>query len=271
MSLRKASYLGRDKKTGWRMFRYDANGKIEGFMILKNAVRLVSALRSYGVYFKDEYDGIFLTRNLLEWKDRLILDERLFEVKDVEELLNGSDSIGFYVGKLAKVIPPKNSGLQTSSRSGFYDSRDQVREFLVSNIDGNNLTRDDDSTRADHCVMYDNPDYSLLKEFSGIDDPVDGIFVVGIPNSVPVADSDHTVISHDENVPVLVYTMDKVGVSGARLQGKMESELRCVCDSDSVRTGSMHVHLERRGERKIRVGSSFMYSTEFVFKFSRDV
>jgi hypothetical protein len=269
MNMHKASYVGRDKKTGWRMFRYDANGKTEGFMILKNAVRLVSAIRPYGIYFGGEYDGVFLTKNLLEWKDRLILDERLFEVGDVEELLDGSGSIGFYVGKLTEVIPPKDRSAQVSSNSGISDSRDQVREFLISNLDCNSITRDDGSTKADYCIMFDNPDYSLLKEFSAADDPVDGIFAIDIPNSVPLVDSDYTVYGYDEYVPILIYTIDKEGVSGARLQGKMESGIRRVCDSDSARAGPMHVYLERRGDRRTRIGSRTLYTAEFVFSFKR--
>jgi hypothetical protein len=269
MNLHKTSYVGRDKKTGWRMFRYDANGKIEGFMILKNAVGLVSAVRPHGVYFSDEYDGVFLTKNLLEWKDRLVLDERLFEVRDVGELLDGSDSIGFYVGKLAEVIPSEDKSAFASPSSGIFDSRGQVKGFLMSNLDCNNITRDDDSTKADYCVMYDNPDYSLVKEFSAPIDSVDGIFAIGIPNSVPLIDGDHTVYGYDECVPILIYTIDKVGVSGSRLQGKMEAELRRACDSDSARAGSMHVYLEKCVERKTRMGSNFTYSTEFILKFSR--
>jgi hypothetical protein len=270
MNLHKASYVGRDKKTGWRMFRYDVIGKIEGFMILKNAVRLVSAVRPYGVYFSDEYDGVFLTKILLEWKDRLILDEGLFEVRDVEALLDGSDSIGFYVGKLAEVITSEDRSARVPSSSRISDSRDLTREFLISNLDCNNITKDDKFTKANYCIMYDNPDYSLVKEFSAPNDSVDGIFVIGIPNSEPVIDSDHTVIGYDEHVPVLVYTIDKVGVSGERLQGKMKFELRRVCDSDSARASSMHVYLERYGDGRTRIGSKTLYTTEFVFSFSRN-
>jgi hypothetical protein len=101
------------------------------------------------------------------------------------------------------------------------------------------------------------------------DDPVDGIFAISIPNSVPLVDSDHTVYGYDEHVPILIYTIDKVGASGARLQGKMEAELRRICDSDSARAGPMHVYLERHGDRKTRIGSKTLYTAEFVFTFSR--
>lgn len=270
MNLYRASYIRRDKKTGWRMFRYDASDQIEGFLILKNAVRLVSTVRSYGVYFSDEYDGVFLTKNLLGWKDRLMLDERLFEVRDVEEVLEGSNSIGFYIGKLAKIIKSKGRRACAPSNNKISDSRDHVREFLISKLNWNNITRDDGSTKADCCIMYDNPEYSLFKEFNAAVDSVDGIFAIGIPNSVPLINSDHTVYGYDDHVPIVIYTIDKVGVSGARLQGRMESELRRVCDTDDARAGPMHVHLERRSDRRTRIGSKTLYTTEFVFSFQRN-
>jgi len=264
--IEKASYVGRDEETGWRLFRYDSKSSIKGIMVLKAAPRFVATASSVGIHFRDEYDGILLTSDLVEWKDRLLWKKKLYEVRDVDDRLDGYDSVGYRIGGFVERVITRADG-KASSPVRIVDARGQVRDFLVACLGDDNITIDDGDTKAPYCVMYMNPDYPIIKEFQASQDPVDGIYAVDISEAVPSLNSDHEIYGYTEHVPISIYTTDKVGVTGTRLQSKMESELMRACEKNLI--NQCHVRLERRSYTQRRLGSIIVYHTEFVLKYWR--
>jgi len=93
----------RDPVTGWRKKSYDKKVSIKGIMILKGAVELIAAA---GIYIPPEYDAVLLTDDSIEDMDRLWWKGKSYEVKNVEERVDGYDfsySIAFVAERILDV------------------------------------------------------------------------------------------------------------------------------------------------------------------------
>lgn len=147
------------------------------------------------------------------------------------------------------------------------DARKQTKTFLDTYLTNANLLKDDDVTQVVFVVIYAFPDYPLLREFRAISGvAVDLIYAIGDPNSTPLLGHDQIPHGYMEHVPIYTFCIDKTGITGTKLKWKAEAELRRICETQS--TGSQRA-VERRGDNDKRLGSTILYSSEFVLKYRR--
>jgi hypothetical protein len=264
--VQKAAYGGRDLETGWRRFEYKEQSCINGIMVPKNAPRLVGTARSSGICIDDEFDGLVLTVDALGWKDRVLWKGRLYEVASVEERLDRY-SFEYRIGNLIELRGKAGEECALFSEK-VANAQNQVRTFLAVHLNADNITKDNGSEKAVYCVIYADPNYSVLQEFSAFDDPVDGVYAVGVPRTEPLFSCDKTVYGYDESVPLFTYTIDKVGITSARLESKMGTELRRVCETHSIGT-QYRGRLESWGRTKKQIGSAVLYIAEYVLNYRR--
>lgn len=151
------------------------------------------------------------------------------------------------------------------------DARARTRDYLLGETNPStallpaNLTKDDGTTLAKYIVAYGNPDYPITRVFK--DKRVDLVFSIGEPESTPLMGHDQYAYGYEEHVPIRTYCIDKTGITGTKLKWKAEAELRRI--TENYPTGSLH-GLERRGDRDERLGSTILYSTEFILSYKRD-
>lgn len=262
-AIERAYYAGRDSVTGWRTFKYKPKEFIKGIIVLKGAIRLVATARSAGIYIHEEYDGVVLSSDLIRWKDRLWWEGKLYEVREVEDRLDVYNLVGYRIGKLVELPVAKEHG-KASSPDRIIDARKQIRTFLTAGLNDDNITRDDGSKKAPFCVIYTDPPYPIIKEFQASNSPADGLYAVGAPESVPLLGHDQTPYGYEERVPIFIFTIDKVGVSGSKLRWMMEVELKRVCET--YRIGSLQT-LKSWADNTKRLKNTILYSAEFVFSY----
>ena len=146
------------------------------------------------------------------------------------------------------------------------DARYRTKVYLETYLDGSNLTADDGSTQVKYIVMYANPDYPLERVF--IDRYVDLIYAIDQPDSKPLLGHDQTPYGYEEHVPITIWTIDKIGISGVKLFWKAEAELRRI--TENFPFGSLRT-LDRRRPNTIDLGSTKLYSAEFILNYRRAV
>jgi hypothetical protein len=272
ITTQRASYSGRDPETGWRDYNYKIEVPIEGIMVLKRATELAATARSFEIYMKDEHDGIVLTSDSIGWPDHLLWRDSLYEVKDVEERDDGYN-FSYNIAYFAELICDREEKetAEVHAYNMISDARSLTRTFLTTYLIDTNIVRDDGAMEATYCVIYKNGRYPIIKEFQALCDPVDGVYAVGEPETRQLFDAvTRKVYAHDEKVPIFVYTINKVGVTGTRLKMVMERELRRVCETYPI-VSQQHGRLERLGGTHKQIGSITLYSTEFVLSFKRSI
>jgi hypothetical protein len=129
-----------------------------------------------------------------------------------------------------------------------------------------NVTKDDGSTPASTIDAYDWPDYPLTRVF--IDKAVDGIISVGQQSSKAIVDTDHFPVGYDETVPITLCAIDKAGITGIKLLGKMEAELRRIHETYPL--GSLR-RFTGETPKTTRIGSFFLFAIEYQLNYRRDV
>lgn len=133
-----------------------------------------------------------------------------------------------------------------------------------------NLTKDDGLTPASTISAFDWPDYPLTRVF--IDKAVDGIISIGQATSNVILDSDHYPYAYHEKVPVTLAAVDKSGITGIKLLGKMEAELRRILETYPIVTGVPASLRKISGDtpKTQRIGSFFLFSSEYQVDYKRD-
>lgn len=267
----KASFAGRDPETGWRVHDHDTEDSIKGIMVLKSAARLVNTARSSQIYIEDKYSGAVLTSDPIGFMGRLFWKNKLYAVKDVDEKLDGYD-FSFYVAKLDELPLGKEEKAHVPRKTlppGVFDPRKEIRALLTTNLSKTNMLKNNDFEAA-YCVIYTGPPYDIVKEFRASNSPVDGVFAIGEPYIKPLFSGSQTPWGHEIRVPIFIFTIDKVGVTGTKLKWVMEAELRRVSETFHVAHGA-HMQLEKHGDRDKRRGSIVLHSTEYILRYERSV
>lgn len=148
------------------------------------------------------------------------------------------------------------------------DARSNTKTWIDTYWTAANVTKDDGSTLASTACMYADPNYPLLLEFRAPTAPVDGLILIGEPNSTPMMDPvTRGPYGYEEHIPITVATIDKTGVTGTKLKWKIEAELRRIAETQPL--GSVR-SFERRGDKDQRLGSTVIYMTEWVLNYRRD-
>lgn len=197
------------------------------------------------------------------------MGNKVYEVRDVEERLDVYELVGYRIAKIVKPVASENGQkIDKSTSNTSRTERNKIREFLGSHVNDSNIVRDNGSAGAVCCVIYSNLNYPIIKEFLTSTNPVDGLYTIGIPETMPLIDADQSIYAYNEHVPIFVKTIDKDRVAGSRLQEMMETELRRICETYRI-DDKQKGRLEKRGDRKEKIGSTVVYSTEFIFHFTR--
>lgn len=116
------------------------------------------------------------------------------------------------------------------------------------------------STAVSFIVAYADADYPLIRVF--IDKDVDLVFCIGTPDSeaLPVG------VGYIENIPITVWCIDKTGLTGTKLRWKAEAELRRV--AETYPSGSLRT-LNRLSDNKQNLGSTILYSVNYIMRYTR--
>jgi hypothetical protein len=140
------------------------------------------------------------------------------------------------------------------------DARQRTKTYLETWLLNANLTKDDNAAQVTFIVSYADADYPLARIFT--DKAVDLIFCVGTPDStaLPVG------VGYEENVPITTWCINKVGITGTKLRWKAEAELRRIVETQP--TGSLRT-LQRLSNNEKSLGSTVLYSTEYVLRYKR--
>jgi hypothetical protein len=129
-----------------------------------------------------------------------------------------------------------------------------------------NITKDDAVTLAKIITAFDWPDYPITRLF--LDKDVDGAVSVGQASSKVILDTDHYPIGYDESVPITLCTVDKPGITGIKLLGQIEAELRRI--DEQYPLGSVR-RITGTSPKTQRLGSYFLFSIEYSLGYRRDV
>jgi hypothetical protein len=262
-----SSYSGRDEETGWRLFEYHEKKYVTGIFVAKNALSLVEVAGPFGIFVRGDYDGWIFTPGTIRWKDRVFANNILYEVEDVADYLETDNRIGYRVGMLRQ-LTLSQEGSKTESSSTIDSEQAHVRTHLLANLNGDEVTKDNCVERALFCVIYNDPNYSILKEFNSAVDPVDGVIAVGTPKTTPLQGHNRGVYGYEEQVPLSIYTIDKADVTSKKLELKIESELRRVFDTVPIAGGRIG-NFETCGRSKRNIGNAVLNIAEFLLKYKR--
>jgi len=141
------------------------------------------------------------------------------------------------------------------------DARHRTKVYLEEHVNNANLTEDDDSTTVKFIVAYAFPDYPWLRVFQ--DKNVSLVFGVGTPETEPLPVG----VGYIEKVPVTVWCINKAGISGTKLRWKAEAELRRICETYPA--GGSLFTWQRLGDNEKNLGSTVLYSVEYVMRYKR--
>jgi len=145
------------------------------------------------------------------------------------------------------------------------DARYRQKDFLETYIDRNNIVKDDGTTIAGIEFMYWEPNYPMTPEFKA-PSVVHGIYAIGNPESEPKVSGDLIIRRYHEQVPIVIVTMDRTGVTGTLLQWTMAEELRRIYEL--YPTGSHRV--PRRGRTlDMDLGTTKLYQREWITDYWR--
>lgn len=242
----KLSLGDRDSVTGW--YKKSFSESAGEMVVLSKGTSNVSL----PVGFIVKLDALGFTVNLLDEGDQVITKAGLrFEVKTVQDNPPGD---GFRVRTCDLTLLPLHSLTgETYSESTVEDARYKTKVYLETYLDSDAL--------PSYIVAYEMPDYPLVRVFK--DEGVNLVYSIGTPDSaaLPVGKG------YIENVPITIWCIDKTGISGTKLRWKAEAELRRICEEHP--TGGSLFTWQRLGDNEKNLGSTVLYSVEYVMRYKR--
>ena len=153
------------------------------------------------------------------------------------------------------------------------DARYRTIVYITAYINTSNITKDDDATIANICLMYSKPDYPLIAELrdagqlgGGIEES-DLTILVGTPTSKPRTGHDYSIIGYEEAVPIYVHAIDKYGITAEELLWKAEAELRRVVETNPL--GSVRTHVTT-AVNNIVLPDALLKGFTFTMNYMRD-
>jgi hypothetical protein len=239
----------RDSTTGWwtKSFHEET---VEMPIIQKGTNQ---SLLPPGTYVRT--DALGLTADSVVEGDEILANGTYYEVEAVRNhyLL---DSFTYRECDLT-LLPFKNLTGSTYTESSVEDVRYRNKVYLETYLD--------DSALPNYIVAYGEPDYSLVRVFK--EKGVDLVYSLGEHTSDSIIDSDHYPIGYKEHVPVAILCIDKDNLEGTKLMWQAETELRRVTETYPL--GSLRALSTRRPQTK-RLGSTVLYSAEYMLEYERD-
>lgn len=257
------AFGARETTTGWRAVTHGTS-TIEMPILPRSAA--LAALRA-GVYARHNWTGWTLTA-VVEGDMVKDADNVYYEVLSVEKVQVG-DMLFYYECELSKMpMYQAEPAALTWSLTRPDDPRKRTKVFIDTYIRDAQVTKDDDSTQATWACIFNDPPYHLSHEFRAASTPVQGLYVNGMPESIPWMDVDQVPCRYEENVPIHICTVNSTACTGTALQWKMEAELRYQCEQQP--TGSQRA-LNRRSDLSRDLGGMWLYDTLFTLSYVRDI
>jgi hypothetical protein len=128
------------------------------------------------------------------------------------------------------------------------------------------VLKDNGIIEAATISAYDWPDYPLARVFS--DKAVNGIVSIGQARSEALIDSDHYPFAYLEHIPITLCAVDAYDVTGIKLLGQMEAELRSIHQNHPLGSIRRQSGAQPKTER---IGSFFLFSVEYELEYKRDL
>jgi len=254
----------RDSTTGWRDASFTTE-EIEMFIFSRGAG---SQDLPPGAHFI--YNEVGCTADPVFEGDHIVTpDGRRFIVHAIEEhwKVNSFHHRDCHLVRTQLYQAPPTAVSEVQTRQA--DARKNTRAWINTYVRDEQITLNDDVTEATWACMYkDPPMYPLKLEFRNSTDPVFGLYVIGQPTSTALLDCDGTVSEYSELVPIRICTIDSTDVTGTVLQHKMKAELDYLCEN--YESGS-HRSLDRATDYSRALGSMWLYDTEFLLSYRRDM
>jgi len=145
------------------------------------------------------------------------------------------------------------------------DSRYRTKVYLDTYLSSAAITKNDDTTLASYITAYSDPQYPL-KMVLFEPKNVDAIFSIEPPDTQPLIAWDKKAYAYHEQVPITIYTVDKTGINGLKLENKCAQELRRIFEA--YPTGS--VRFVKRIHHDIKdMGGWNLYTATYLADYTR--
>ena len=145
------------------------------------------------------------------------------------------------------------------------DPRYRTKVWLSPNPPGYliaaNMKKDNNTDNASFIVAFGLPDYYIEPVFLTPKN-IDVVFSIDKPESeaLPLG------VGYIENIPISVFSIDKVGITGSRLGYAAEVELRRVAETQPM--GSLRTLSRSTAEPK-HLGSTILHSVSYIMRYKR--
>lgn len=241
----------RDSTTGWYQKNYSTS---------TITMPIVSRAAAHtplppGVHVR--LDAVGLTQDPVYEGDEIKnAADQFYQVETIQPHYFG-DSFWFRECQLT-MLPFKNLTGAGYTASSVEDPRYRTKVYLETYLSGSAL--------PNYIVAYGMPDYPLTRVFKT--KGVDLVFGLGEPNSTPDKDPlTEAAYGYEEHVPIQTFCIDKSNITGTKLMWQAETELRSV--AESYPGGSLRA-LDRRRPNTQVLGSTTLYSAEYILNYRRD-
>jgi len=241
----------KDTTTGWFTTSYEES-TIETVFFPQSSTRL-----AVGAGFYVRSDALLATADVLVEGDEVKTDNGDYYEVHGERPHRVGDCF-LYRDVDLRLLPFHEVGSAGEPAVTVNDARKNTKTYLETYVDNLNPAR--------YMITYDMPNYPITRVF--IDRSIDIVFSIGDPNSTPLMGHDRAPYGYEENVPITIFCIDKYDIVGAKLKWAAEAELRRVCET--YPSGSQR-GLERRRNNDQVLGSTMLYSTEYVLNYRRDL
>ena len=265
VTLRTLSLGDPDATTGWYAKTF-ADSTIK-MVIQPKGSQLIWT--SMGVYAKHTVTG-FTQDTVVEGDE--IKDSYLnyYEVHSVEDIPL-ADSFLCRQCELVKLPIHYDRPATYGTGASVDDPRKRTKAYLDPNwtpagyLLAANLLKDNGTSQAAFITCWDGADYPLSKVFVG--KGVDLIFSIGRAVAKPLQGSEG-VYGYEEKVPIEVFTVDKIGITGENLKWQAERELRRILEAYPY--GSKR-EIETFDQKNVDLGSLILHSVKVEMTYKRGV
>lgn len=146
------------------------------------------------------------------------------------------------------------------------DPRSKVKAYLDLRVTDANLTKDDDATQASWAAIFESSRYRLAWEFRAASSPVQGLYVVGQPTSVPLLGASRSPYGYEETLPIHVCAVNSKDCGGEQLMWKMDAELRSIVQDFEIGSAC---NFTTRTPNTMSLGSDILYNITWDLQYRR--
>lgn len=249
----------RDSVTGLKGITW-SESTIEMKIVKRGAAGFTTPAGYYGriEFYGWCCDPVFEFEQIVHESDR-------YEIKYVHENWDGDNFLWRDCALTLMSIYEATPGSATW-KTGPDDPRSKVKDYLDLRVADANLTKDDGATQASWAAIFKSDKYRLAWEFRAASSPVQGLYVVGQPDSTPLLSGSATPRGYEEVVPIDVCAVDSEDCGGEQLMWKMDAELRRVVETYEI--GST-CNFTRRAPNTVSLGSDTLYNITWFLKYRR--